>query len=389
MCPSFCSRKPSLPVAASAILSNNFEESLQPCCSALLSSLAGQTVHGASPHNFTYQGPINSTGAAFSSMPYQSASTAMDFPTTAEDLAAFETVLETYTDWIRPSAKVPELSITTHDLPSLPNSSLPVRPRSSPCAFSPVSQGGPKAFDCWPSTLVHGYSSSTQGGLCAPNNHQVNFSQPAATASQGSTATATHFAAPVPLRPYPAPNASNNLATRAASRSNSRGKGASKQNKPKKLGTGIGSIKRQTIRRSGSFGPGHYRQPKTEDAIAKEKMAKFLLEVKVENDVPWKDVREAFLAKREEDCTVEQLQMRFTRFCRDTGLWTEEDNELLKQGKYNMTKFAIIKERMHDTQILSKLGNPYAPLPQVLSGPAMERTPSAEEAQCMAWIPSE
>ncbi|KAK8174372.1 hypothetical protein BC567DRAFT_92710 [Phyllosticta citribraziliensis] len=341
-------------------------------------------------HNFSYQGSLNNTGA-FSSMPNQSLPTsmAMDFATTTEDLAAFANVLETYTDWIRPSAKAPELSIATHDLPSLPNSSLPVRPRSSPCAFSPVSQGGSKAFDCWPSTLVHGFSSSTQGNLCAPRNHQVPFSQPTATSSQSSTVTATHFAAPVPLRPYPSSNANNNMPIRGASRSNSRGKGASKPNKPKKLGAGIGSIKRQTLKRAGSFGPGHYRQPKTEDAIAKEKMAKFLLEVKVENDIPWKGVREAFLAKREEDCTVEQLQMRFTRFCRDTGLWTEEDNDLLKQGKYNMTKFAIIKERMHDTQILSKLGNPYAPLPQVLSAHPLERTPSTEEVQSMAWLRSE
>ncbi|KAK8169214.1 hypothetical protein BKA80DRAFT_70566 [Phyllosticta citrichinensis] len=298
-------------------------------------------------HNFSYQGSLNNTGA-FSSLPNQSLPTsmAMDFATTTEDLAAFANVLERYTDWIRPSTKAPELSIATHDLPSLPNSSLPVRPRSSPCAFSPVSQGGPKAFDCWPSTLVHGFSSSTQGNLCAPINHQVPFSQPTATSSQSSTVTATHFAAPVPLRPYPPSNANNSMPIRGASRSNSRGKRASKPNKPKKLGAGIGSIKRQTLKRAGCFGPRHHRQPKTEDAIAKEKMAKFLLEVKVENDIPWKGVREAFLAKREEDCTVEQLQMRFTRFCRDTGLWTEEDNDLLKQGKYNMTKFAIIKERV-------------------------------------------
>ncbi|KAK8251105.1 hypothetical protein HDK77DRAFT_202355 [Phyllosticta capitalensis] len=338
----------------------------------------------AMPNSFDpYPMPFPSSSASFSAMPEQSLHTSnmMDF-SLPEDLSAYASVLETYTDYIRP--KLPAggpLTINTHGLSALPNTGLPLRPHSSPCVLSPSKPDG-STFDTWPSHYV---SSMNQNNNLYPlgNHNSMAFSQPASTSTRTKTSSPPRVLAPVPIRPYPSPS---NLAKRGTtSRSNSRGKGTPKLNKTKKIGSGIGSVKRPTVKRVGSFGLGHYTQPKTEDALAKENMAKFLLEVKVVKDVSWKDVRQAFLAKRDEDCTVEQLQMRFTRFCRDTGLWTEEDNDSLKQGKYDMTKFAIIKQRMHETQILSKLGNPYARIPQAPPVP-LRRTPSAEDMDCMEWL---
>lgn len=40
---------------------------------------------------------------------------------------------------------------------------------------------------------------------------------------------------------------------------------------------------------------------------------------------------------------------------------------------------------MHETQILSKLGNPYARIPQAPPVP-LRRTPSAEDMDCMEWL---
>ncbi|KAK5165747.1 uncharacterized protein LTR77_008670 [Saxophila tyrrhenica] len=215
-----------------------------------------------------------------------------------------------------PSYQLPQTLFSTKDLS---------RPRSSPSTFGPGAE-----HVSWPSTGGLGIYSSVAGHPTPPVTSTFPpsvFQQTYGSEEQYASSSTPEIRQPIPKRPFPAlaPNPEQVAAQKR------------KRDEDEQQETTLSSSKKR----------------KRTSSVASADLSeddRFLVQLKEEESLPWKDIANRFQTDRGKNFQVAALQMRYKRLREKFRVWQDEDVKALKQAHeyWEKYKWEIIAQRMLD-----------------------------------------
>lgn len=217
-----------------------------------------------------------------------------------------------------PSYPLPQTLFSTKDFS---------RPKSSPSTFGPAAEHVP-----WPTNTGLGIYSNLASQPTPPGTSTFppNVFQTYPSEEHYTTSNTPEIRQPTPRRPFPAlaPNPEQVAAQKRKRDEEEQQEGTSGSSKKRKRTSSVASA------------------DLSEDD-------RFLVQLKEEESLPWKDIANRFQTDRGKNFQVAALQMRYKRLREKFRVWLDEDVKALKQAHeyWEKYKWEIIAQRVSCTSL--------------------------------------